>query len=79
VPTDPKFLDPDAISDPQLSDDESENGTMPRALPEPKAEQPCDDCTRYAQVGYVIGAAVGIVAGGVVAYVILRSKLAPVG
>ena len=79
----PPFLDPEPISDPAddvfplVDEDESPNGTMPAVLPEPKMG-PCDDCARYAQIGYVVGVVIGVAAGSAVAYVILRNRLAPV-
>lgn len=39
---------------------------------------PCPDCQRYAQMGYLIGVAVGLAAGGVVAYIVLRNRLSPI-
>jgi hypothetical protein len=92
VPTEPKkFLDPEPISDnvpvdvSKLSDDTAQQiGDDLRAMQDEGLNlvsnpAPCADCTRYAQAGYVIGACVGIAAGGLVAYVILRNRLAPIG
>lgn len=81
--TDPPFLDPDPISE-KIDADLERAAVYNRAddlAPDVPRETsgPCADCTRYAQVGYVIGAAVGITAGAVVAYVILRNRLAPSG
>ena len=38
----------------------------------------CADCAKYARIGYVAGVVVGVSAGALVAYVILRNRLAPV-
>jgi hypothetical protein len=79
VSIEPPFLDPGPISDPGPADDDlvEQNGTQHPSLPPPVSSGPCADCTRYAQVGYVIGAVVGITAGATVAYFILRDRLAP--
>jgi hypothetical protein len=74
----PPFLDPGPISDP-VDDVAPMIEPAAPAPPPPVSAGPCDDCARYAQVGYVIGAAVGIAAGSLVAYVILRNRLAPLG
>jgi hypothetical protein len=78
VSTEPPFLDPGPISDPGPVDDDpvERNGTHPSPPPTVSAG-PCADCTRYAQMGYVIGAVVGITAGATAAYFILRDRLAP--
>ena len=78
--TDPKFLDPDPIAEPRNGDELFPVDEPMTGLTATSAHNgPCADCTRYAQVGYVISAAVGITAGVVVAYVILRNRLAPNG
>jgi len=82
--TDVPFLDAEAIADPDevrvANDFDPETvGVYPEAPPalEPHAG-PCADCARYARIGYVAGVVVGVSAGALVAYVILRNRLAPV-
>lgn len=84
--TDVPFLDPGPVSESGV------NGSTPAgeateahealsaqetADPAGVRAEPCADCARYAQIGYIAGALVGIAAGGIVAYVILKNRLVP--
>lgn len=77
----PPFLDPEPIaSTPPVDEDDGPTfGPEAISTPSPVVSGPCADCARYARIGYVIGAVVGVAAGGVVAYVILKNRLAPLG
>lgn len=89
--TDVPFLDPEPVSEVQSPSEGNGTGNHPvgaesagsAAFDSPTSAQPsegpCADCAKYAQIGYVAGAIVGIAAGGIVAYVILRNRLAPNG
>ena len=37
---------------------------------------PCADCAKFARFGYIAGAVFGVAAGSLVAYVILKNRLA---
>jgi NMD protein affecting ribosome stability and mRNA decay len=84
--TDVPFLDAEAISSPGGEEAAGVVDMVPGESPRTETAEtshetsttPCPDCQRYAQIGYIAGAVLGIVAGGVVAYVILRSRLAPI-
>src|ERR1700722_20354615 len=79
------FVDAEATADPEAdagmeSEESSERPPVAEMGHEtiPAASGPCADCARYARIGYVAGCAVGIAAGGLVAYVILRNRLNPI-
>jgi hypothetical protein len=77
--TDVPFLDPKAIAEPagEVTPETAFTSSDPAFAPENRPA-PCADCAKYARLGYAAGAVVGITAGALVAYVILKNRLAPV-
>jgi hypothetical protein len=78
--TDVPFLDVEAIAEPvEVTAETAFTSSDPAFTPESRAKEPCADCAKYARIGYVSGVAIGVAAGGLVAYVILKNRLAPDG
>jgi hypothetical protein len=78
--SDPPFLDPEPLSfDPEpVGMVDGESPSHPSVVHEtPTGSGPCPDCKRYAQAGYIFGALVGVAAGTLVAWIILKNRLAP--
>jgi hypothetical protein len=80
--TDVPFLDTEAIAEPgavgMVPEENSGPPLAEMAHETPAAPGPCADCAKYARLGYVAGVVIGVSAGAVVAYVILRNRMNPV-
>lgn len=79
--TDVPFLDPEPVSEngADVPPEVAFTSKDPAFAPENRQAEPCADCAKFARIGYVAGAVVGIAAGAAVAYVIMRNRLAPLG